>query len=153
MLTGHTEGKKKGQWAGQNTGKRILIWWFWEEGRTKRFIFSINGRSENTQTLMSQKYKPGKWQGVLVKWEAGKLLVMEEERGREIPIYTFIPLHMEKGKKIPPVSSISDDRDGVTKKSCCSFRFCPNCLPPPPPILDNLYNFFPTSKFKIWKSV
>ena len=26
MLTGHTEGKKKGQWAGQNTGKRILIY-------------------------------------------------------------------------------------------------------------------------------
>ena len=24
---------------------------------------------------------------------------------------------------------------------------------PPPPNLDNLYNFFPTSKFKIWKSV
>ena len=32
-------------------------------------------------------------------------------------------------------------REGFTKKSCSSFRFCPNYLPPPPN-LDNMYNFF-----------
>ena len=43
-------------------------------------------------------------------------------------------------------------RDGLTRKNCCSFGFCPNYHPPllpHPPNLDNLYNFFPTSKFKI----
>ena len=35
-------------------------------------------------------------------------------------------------------------RDGLPKKSSCSFRVCPNYLgpPPPPPNLDNLYHFF-----------
>ena len=33
--------------------------------------------------------------------------------------------------------------DGFTKKSCCSFGFCPNYLPAHPPLnLDNLYHFF-----------
>ena len=39
-------------------------------------------------------------------------------------------------------------RDGFLRKKMLSFRFCPNYRPPPPN-LDNLYNFFPTSKFKI----
>ena len=33
-------------------------------------------------------------------------------------------------------------RDGLTRKNCYSFGFCPNYLSPPPPNLDNLYNFF-----------
>ena len=47
-------------------------------------------------------------------------------------------------------------RDGLTKKTAVLLDFAQITLhPPPPPLpnLDNLYNFFLTSKFKILKSV
>ena len=45
-------------------------------------------------------------------------------------------------------------RDILLRKYCFSFGFCPNYLTlASPPKLDNLYNFFPMSKFKIWKTV
>ena len=42
-------------------------------------------------------------------------------------------------------------REGFTKKSSCSFGFCPNYLFPtsPPHNLDNLYHFFLTPKTSI----
>ena len=43
-------------------------------------------------------------------------------------------------------------RDGLLRKNCCSLGFRLSYLPLLPN-LDNLYNFFPTSKFKNWKSV
>ena len=43
-------------------------------------------------------------------------------------------------------------REGLTRKNCCFLDFV-QITSPPPPNLDNFYNFFPTSKFKIWKSV
>ena len=46
---------------------------------------------------------------------------------------------------------------GLTRKNSCSFGFCPNYPPPPPhrtsPQLGQVVQLFPTSKFKIWKSV
>ena len=52
-------------------------------------------------------------------------------------------------------SQFSDIRDVLLRKNCSSFGFCPNYIPlaPHPPNWDNLYNFFPISKFKIWKTV
>ena len=45
--------------------------------------------------------------------------------------------------------------EGILRKNCCSFGFCPNYLPPPPlpPIWTTSTTFFPMSEFKIWKSV
>ena len=54
----------------------------------------------------------------------------------------------------PPVgqSQVLKIRDGILKTNYCSCGLGPNYFPPPTN-LDNLYNFFPTSKFKMGKSV
>ena len=55
---------------------------------------------------------------------------------------------------IPFLSRAKRVRKGFTKKSSCSFGFCPNYLDPPSPNLDNLYHFFWTPMCqKIWAGV
>ena len=47
------------------------------------------------------------------------------------------------GRKVVKLCSAAPHlREGLSKKSSCSFGFCPNYLDPPPPNLDNLYHFF-----------
>ena len=36
----------------------------------------------------------------------------------------------------------NDIREGILRRNCCSFGFCPKYLRPPHLNLDNLYNFF-----------
>ena len=70
MLTGHTEGKKKGQGPVRTQENESLYGDVGKKaGLRDSFFLSLVFflSSENPQTLMSQKFRLGKWQGVLVR--------------------------------------------------------------------------------------